>query len=78
MQQDDVVSTLKDLIEICKDGEEGFKACVDPKQRLFVSTAKKGVGKSALLQWASYIIGKTDADSIVIKCRGADLARNKF
>ena len=29
MQQDDVVSTLKDLIEICKDGEEGFKACVE-------------------------------------------------
>jgi uncharacterized protein (TIGR02284 family) len=27
MDNDDVISTLNDLIETCKDGEEGFKTC---------------------------------------------------
>lgn len=27
MNNDDLISTLNDLIETCKDGEEGFKAC---------------------------------------------------
>lgn len=29
MHNDDVIDTLNDLIEICYDGEYGFKACID-------------------------------------------------
>jgi uncharacterized protein (TIGR02284 family) len=29
MNNDDIISTLNDLIKTCKDGEEGFKACLD-------------------------------------------------
>jgi uncharacterized protein (TIGR02284 family) len=28
-RDDDVIATLNDLIETCKDGEEGFRACAD-------------------------------------------------
>lgn len=29
MNNDDVISTLNDLIETCKDGEEGFRVCAE-------------------------------------------------
>ena len=29
MTNDDIISTLNDLIETCNDGEEGFKTCVE-------------------------------------------------
>lgn len=29
MDKDDVISTLNDLIETCKDGEEGFRTCAE-------------------------------------------------
>jgi len=29
MDRDDVISTLNNLITTCKDGEEGFRTCVD-------------------------------------------------
>lgn len=29
MDKDDVISTLNDLIETCKDGEAGFRVCAD-------------------------------------------------
>jgi len=29
MTNDDIISTLNDLIKICKDGEEGFKTCAE-------------------------------------------------
>ncbi|MES2535772.1 MAG: PA2169 family four-helix-bundle protein [Pseudomonadota bacterium] len=29
MDNDDVISTLNDLIETCKDGQEGFRTCAD-------------------------------------------------
>lgn len=33
MDKDDVVDTLNDLIETCKDGEEGFKTCAEDIKR---------------------------------------------
>ena len=55
-----------------------FKSYLDKKHRIKVATAKKGVGKSALIQWMSYRLKKDDENALVIKCRGADLARTKF
>lgn len=45
MDNDDVISTLNDLIETCKDGEEGFRQCAegisDPQiKNLFVDRAQ--------------------------------------
>lgn len=41
MNNDEVISTLNDLIETCKDGEEGFHTCAldatDPRLRTFFS-----------------------------------------
>lgn len=48
-----------------------------PSHRLFITTAKKGVGKSALLNWASYNIEKKN-EQFVIKCTGAELTRSQF
>jgi hypothetical protein len=58
--------------------QDMFHKFLNPKQKLLVATARKGVGKSALLQWTGYKIGQTDSEALVIKCRGADLVRSKF
>jgi len=58
--------------------QDTFKSFVDPKKRILVATAKKGVGKSALLKWTGFTIGIADSDALVIDCRGADLSRSKF
>ncbi|MDQ2844738.1 MAG: hypothetical protein M3Y72_27585, partial [Acidobacteriota bacterium] len=51
--------------------QESFGSFLDTKKKLLVATARKGVGKSALLQW---IAQKTleDDTALVIKVRGAD------
>ena len=69
----DVADLLSYFVE-----QDTFRDFVDGKDRLSVATAKKGVGKSALIQWASHMISMGDADAIIIKCRGADLARSRF
>lgn len=55
-----------------------FRRFLDPSQKILVATAKKGVGKSALLQWAAHNIQQKESAALVIKCRGADLVRSKF
>jgi uncharacterized protein (TIGR02284 family) len=47
MDNDDVISTLNDLIETCKDGEKGFRTCAEdaeksdlPIKELFVDRAQ--------------------------------------
>ena len=34
MEKDDVIHTLNDLIETCKDGEEGFRTCAEDIERV--------------------------------------------
>lgn len=55
-----------------------FRKFLNPSNKLLVATARKGVGKSALLQWAFYNLKQQDPDAVVIRCRGADLVRSKF
>jgi hypothetical protein len=57
---------------------ESITNFLSQKHRLFVATAKKGVGKSALLNWSSYNITKEKPSSLVIRCTGADLTREQF
>lgn len=58
--------------------QDTFSRFLDERKRLLVATARKGVGKSALLQWISYKVGSIDPEALVIKVRGADLVRSKF
>ena len=55
-----------------------FDKYTDSSTRVLVATSRKGVGKSALLQWISYQIAQSDHNALVIKCRGADIVRSKF
>ncbi len=55
-----------------------FSRFMTPTRRLMVAHARKGVGKSALLQWLAYKIEQDDQDALVIKCRGADVVRSRF
>lgn len=58
--------------------QDKFKSYLDFKKRLVVAIAKKGVGKSALIQWIAYKIQQEDQEALVIKCRGTDLVRANF
>ncbi|SRR5712692_2562327 len=58
--------------------QEAFAKFLDPRRKLLVATARKGVGKSALLQWIHHKVSASDHEALVIKCRGADLVRSKF
>lgn len=58
--------------------QEMFMEFIDSKYKIKIASAKKGVGKSALLQWIAYKIKELDPEAVIIKCRGADLVRNKF
>ena len=58
--------------------QTAFHGFSNHSNKLLVATARKGVGKSALLQWASHKATVQDPDALIIKCRGADLVRTKF
>lgn len=55
-----------------------FKQFLNPRKKILVATGKKGIGKSALLQWTNFKLEQTDSDAIIVKARGADLTRSKF
>jgi energy-coupling factor transporter ATP-binding protein EcfA2 len=55
-----------------------FKSFTAPKQPLLVVTAKKGVGKSALLRWVEGQLQQEHENDIIIRCKGADLSRSRF
>lgn len=55
MSNDDVISTLNDLIETCKDGEEGFRTCAEDikdtqMKSFFTSRAQSCAEAAAELQ----------------------------
>jgi hypothetical protein len=58
--------------------QESFNKFLDRRKKLLVATARKGVGKSALLKWIGHKVSNRDPDALVIKIRGADLVRSNF
>ena len=52
MEKDDVIDTLNDLIETCKDGEEGFSTCAEDVGRAelkrILERAAQRCGESAV------------------------------
>ena len=58
--------------------QPAFTLLATSKQKLGIITAKKGVGKSALIQWLSYRAAKQYPNALVIRCRGSDLTRAQY
>lgn len=58
--------------------QEGFIKYLNNNKRILITTARKGVGKSALIKRLSCAIQESNPDALVIKCRGSDLARDAF
>ena len=55
MDDDDVIDTLNDLIETCKDGEQGFRECAEDIKRsdlkpFFLAAAERCADSAAELQ----------------------------
>jgi hypothetical protein len=64
-------------IQECFVEQESFSKFKNPTNTILVATAKKGVGKSALLRWLDYTLASNE-DYLVIPCRGRDLVRSNF
>ena len=58
--------------------QESFRRFLLANSRVSVATGKKGVGKSALIRWIEHEIQNSHPDDVIIRCRGADLARGRF
>ena len=54
--------------------QESFESFADIEKTFLIARAKKGVGKSALLEWL-YVKNSTVEDVFVVKARGSDLSR---
>ena len=57
--------------------QKSFSKFVDFRKKLIIAQARKGNGKSAILQWIFYKASE-NKDNLVIKCRGAELVRSRF
>jgi len=58
--------------------QDYFNDYLNKSKRVLIATARKGVGKSALLKRLANVLQIYDPDSLVIRCRGFDLARDAF
>lgn len=55
-----------------------FSQYTNKSKRLLITTARKGMGKSALIKRLYYVLKEKDPKALVIKCRGSDLSRDAF
>lgn len=58
--------------------QQNFRHFLDKQKRILVATARKGVGKSALLKWTAHKVLQNDPSALVISVRGAELVRSNF
>ena len=58
--------------------QESFQAFLSSRKRLLVSTARRGMGKSALLRWVARRLEEDASGDLVISIRGSDLVRERF
>ena len=62
MDKDDVIDTLNDLIETCKDGEQGFMTCAEdiknfPTKEMFMAAAQRCRDAAEELQREVQLLG---------------------
>ena len=55
-----------------------YASYLDAKKRILITTARKGVGKSALIKRLSTAITDKQEGAIIIRCRGSELTRDAF
>ena len=59
--------------------QDKFRIFLDKQKKILLATAKKGVGKSALLRWIEGKVPKEiDTEALVVHVKGSDLVRNCF
>ena len=59
--------------------QSSFHKFLSPTRSILLATAKKGVGKSALIRWIEAKIQEEHGDNVlVISCKGSDLVRSNF
>lgn len=58
--------------------QQAFRHFLEEGKRLLVASARKGVGKSALLKWTAFRVKQADPSALVISVRGSDLVRSNF
>jgi hypothetical protein len=59
--------------------QKPFLEYLSPKNKILLATAKKGVGKSALIRWIEAKVPEIDnSGSLVIRVTGSDLVRSCF
>ncbi|QXI30732.1 P-loop ATPase, Sll1717 family [Pseudomonas vanderleydeniana] len=58
--------------------QEDFPNYLKKNNRVLITTARKGVGKSALLKRLAAVLRDSPGEPMVINCRGSDLARDAF
>jgi hypothetical protein len=64
-------------LEHCFVEQETSEDFLNAKKKIIVITAKKGIGKSALIKWTEGKLQKA-SNTLVISCRGNDLVRGNF
>jgi hypothetical protein len=56
-----------------------FRKFLNPTKKILLATAKKGVGKSALIRWIEAKVQEEYSDEVlVVSCKGSDLVRSNF
>ena len=58
--------------------QDTFAPFLSHRKRLLVATARRGVGKSALLRWIGHKLQQDAGGDLIISIRGADLVRERF
>ena len=62
---------------MCQQGQ--FHKFLNAQDRIHLATAKKGVGKSALIRWIENRVNcDVDPEALVISLTGSDLVRSNF
>lgn len=68
MTHDEIVSTLNDLIKVCNDGSEGFKACAEH------ADVESGALKTLLVQRQRECVSASDALRALVVQQGGEAA----
>ncbi|TGM74764.1 hypothetical protein EHR01_10130 [Leptospira mtsangambouensis] len=55
-----------------------IKTFTNLNEKIVIATAKKGIGKSALIQWLSIPDHYLDIKPLIVKIRGADISRERL
>jgi hypothetical protein len=58
--------------------QDAFAKFLSPNKGLLVATARRGVGKSALLQWIALKVAYRESGDLIIFARGSDLVRARY